>query len=146
MLKLFGLLTIFHQPQPSYNADARNPSYGVRLPGVPWDTTSWASWELQGGTGTHVVVTGPDHQQGGSRAPQQCSSDANRAGQKSVMHSGAPWRRKWQPTPVLLPGRSHGRRSLVDYSPWVRKESDTTKWLNPTQQSPRLTLSPFLPI
>ena len=30
-----------------------------------------------------------------------------------------PWRRKWQPTPVLLPGKSPGQRSLVDYSPWV---------------------------
>ena len=30
-----------------------------------------------------------------------------------------PWRRKWQPTPVLLPGRSHGQRSLVGYSPWM---------------------------
>ena len=29
-----------------------------------------------------------------------------------------PWRRKWQPTPVLLPGKSHGQRSLVGYSPW----------------------------
>ena len=37
-----------------------------------------------------------------------------------------PWRRKWQPTPVLLPGKFHGRRSLVGYSPWDRKESDTT--------------------
>ena len=33
-----------------------------------------------------------------------------------------PSRRKWQPTPVLLPGKSHGRRSLVGYSPWSRKE------------------------
>ena len=38
-----------------------------------------------------------------------------------------PWRRKWQPTPVLLAGESHGGRSLVDYSPWGRKESDTTE-------------------
>ena len=30
-----------------------------------------------------------------------------------------PWRRKWQPTPALLPRKSHGQRSLVDYSPWV---------------------------
>ena len=37
------------------------------------------------------------------------------------------WRRKWQPTPVFLPGESHGRRSLVDYSPRGRKESDTTE-------------------
>ena len=35
-----------------------------------------------------------------------------------------PWRRKWQSTPVLLPGKSHGQRSLVGYSPWGCKESD----------------------
>ena len=33
-----------------------------------------------------------------------------------------PWRRKWQPTPVFLPGESHGWRNLVGYSPWGRKE------------------------
>ena len=38
-------------------------------------------------------------------------------------------RRQWQPTPVLLPGKSHGRRSLVGCSPWGRKESDTTERL-----------------
>ena len=37
--------------------------------------------------------------------------------------------RKWQPTPVLLPGESHGGRSLVGYSSWGRKESDTTEQL-----------------
>ena len=37
------------------------------------------------------------------------------------------WRRAWQPTPVSLPGVSHGQRSLVAYSPWGRKESDTTE-------------------
>ena len=36
-------------------------------------------------------------------------------------------RRHWQPTPVLLPGGSHGRRSLVGYSPRGRRESDTTE-------------------
>ena len=41
-----------------------------------------------------------------------------------------PWRRKWQPTPVSLPGESHGQRSLVGYSPWGRKESDTTERLH----------------
>ena len=35
--------------------------------------------------------------------------------------------KKWQPTPVLLPGESHGGRSLVGYSPWGCKESDTTE-------------------
>ena len=38
-------------------------------------------------------------------------------------------RKQWQPTPVLLPGKSHGRRSLVGCSPWGRKESNTTEWL-----------------
>ena len=39
-------------------------------------------------------------------------------------------RRQWHPTPVLLPGKSHGQRSLVGCSPWGRKESDTTEWLH----------------
>ena len=38
-----------------------------------------------------------------------------------------PWRRAWQPTPVFLPGESHGQRSLVGYSPQGRKESDMTE-------------------
>ena len=38
-----------------------------------------------------------------------------------------PWRRKWQPTPVFLPGESHGQRSLAGYSLGGRTESDTTK-------------------
>ena len=41
-----------------------------------------------------------------------------------------PWGRKWQPTPVFLPGKFHGQRSLVDYSLWGHKESDRTKWLS----------------
>ena len=36
-------------------------------------------------------------------------------------------RGQWQPTPVLLPGKSHGRRSLVGCSPWGREESDMTE-------------------
>ena len=38
-----------------------------------------------------------------------------------------PWRRKWQPSPVFLPGKFHGQRSLVDYSPWGCKESDMSE-------------------
>ena len=41
-----------------------------------------------------------------------------------------PWRRKWQPTPVFLPGESHGQRSLVGYSSQGRKEWDTTERLH----------------
>ena len=38
-----------------------------------------------------------------------------------------PWRRKWQPTPVFLPGKSHGQSTLVSYSLKGRKESDVTE-------------------
>ena len=41
-----------------------------------------------------------------------------------------PWRRKWQPTPVFLPGEYHGERSLVGCSPWGHKESDRTERLH----------------
>ena len=41
-----------------------------------------------------------------------------------------PWRRKWQPPPIFLPGKSHGWRSLVGYSPWSREELDTTEQLH----------------
>ena len=40
------------------------------------------------------------------------------------------WRRQWQPTPVLVPEKSHGRRSLVGCSPWGHEESDTTERLH----------------
>ena len=46
------------------------------------------------------------------------------AGNAGLIHpwvGNIPWRRKWQHTPVFLPGKSHGQRSLVDYSPWGRK-------------------------
>ena len=46
----------------------------------------------------------------------------------SIPGSGrSPWRRKWQLTPVFLPGESHGQRSLVGHSPRGRKESDMTE-------------------
>ena len=49
----------------------------------------------------------------------------------SIPGSGKiPWRRQWQPTPVLLPGKSHGRRSLVSCSLWGHRESDTTERLH----------------
>ena len=46
-----------------------------------------------------------------------------------------PWRRKWQSTPVFLPGKCHRERSLAGYSPWRRKESDTTE---ATKQAPKM--------
>ena len=46
------------------------------------------------------------------------------------------WRKKWQHTPVFLPGESHGQRSLVGYSPWGHKESNMTKQLTHAKSLP----------
>ena len=54
-----------------------------------------------------------------------------------------PWRRKWHPNPVFLPGESHGQRSLVGYSPRGRKESDTTERLHFTSL---LSMPMFVPV
>ena len=54
-----------------------------------------------------------------------------------------PWRRALQPTPVFLPGESHGQRSLVGYSPWSHTESDMTKRLG--IHSGKLLYTPGIP-
>ena len=50
-----------------------------------------------------------------------------------------PWRRAWQPTPVFLPGESHGQRNLVDYCLWGLKESYVTE--RPCTQAPTIFIS-----
>ena len=54
-----------------------------------------------------------------------------------------PWRREWQPTPVFLPGESHGQKSLAGYSPWGRKESDMAERLTLPFSALELTAGPF---
>ena len=54
------------------------------------------------------------------------------------------WRRKWQPTPVFLPGKSHGRRSLVGYSPWGCKELDMTERLHFSLSAIKVASSAYL--
>ena len=69
------------------------------------------------------------------------AGDIGNAG--SISRSGRgkiPWSRKWKPTPVLLPGKSHGQRSLVGYSPWG-SELDMTKQLSSIQSLSRVQLS-----
>ena len=52
-----------------------------------------------------------------------------------------PWRRKWQPTPVLLPEEFHGQRSLVDYSPWLTKSQSQLSDQHFTGNLPYTTLN-----
>ena len=53
-----------------------------------------------------------------------------------------PWRRKWQLTPVFLPGGSHGQRSLVGYNPQGCKEPNTTERLSTPTEGPSVSLVP----
>ena len=64
--------------------------------------------------------------------PQWLSSkesaySAGDAGDIGLIPGKSPWRKKWQPIPVFLPGKSHEQRSKVGYNPRGRKESDTTE-------------------
>ena len=64
---------------------------------------------------------------------QECRSRLvkTRKGNKEMtLHREEKRRRQWHPTPVLLPGESHGRRSLVGCNPWGREELDTTERLH----------------
>ena len=51
-------------------------------------------------------------------------------GQDFYCLAGESWRRQWHPTPALLPGKSHGQRSLVGCRPWCHEESDRTERLH----------------
>ena len=58
-----------------------------------------------------------------------------------------PLKKEWQPTPLFLPGKPHGQRNLVGYSPWGCEESDTTEHahtIQNVQQGEKVTPSPLL--
>ena len=54
-------------------------------------------------------------------------TSAGDTGDVGLIHGKVPWKRKWQPTPVFLPGESSGQRRLAGYSPWGHKELNTTE-------------------
>ena len=59
---------------------------------------------------------------------KESACNAGVAGQEFYPQVGKiAWRRAWQPTPGFLPGKFHGQRGLVGYSPWYHKESGTTE-------------------
>ena len=73
-------------------------------------------------------MSGFPHGTGDKEPPCQCRRHRRRGFDSWVKK--IPRRRKWQPTPVSLPGESLGQRSLAGYSPWGGKESDTTERLS----------------
>ena len=74
-------------------------------------------------TGNQVNLTSGERRGTGDRIQLPMANDL-------ISHAYVMRRRRWHPTPVLLPGKSHGQRSLVGCSPWGHKESDTTERLH----------------
>jgi len=106
----------------------------------------WA-WPTSHIKQTHPACSKRSHSLGHSVLPQATGipsgtvvknppanvGDARDSG--SILGSGRSPRRKWQPTPVFLPEKSHGQRSLVAYSPWGHKELDTSEHTHVAQEA-----------
>ena len=67
-----------------------------------------------------------------------CGTESAHQCRRHKRRGFGPWSRKWHPTPVFLPGKFHGQRSLVGSCPWGRKESDTTEQLRKALSSKRI--------
>ena len=106
----------------------------VRLFAAPPGCSPWESPGKNTGVGCHFLLLGIFPTQGLNSNllsflhPQMNSLQLASPGKPRYMYTSSSfWRRKWQPTPVLVPGKSQGQRSLVGYSPWGRRESDATE-------------------
>ena len=100
----------------------------VRLLATPWTAAYQASpsmeFSRQEYWSTEVPLPSPPS---GAVVKNSPSNAEDTRDADLIPGSGRfPWSRKWQPTLVFLPGKFHGQRILTGYSPWGRKESDTT--------------------
>ena len=118
-------------------AEVLGSSLTVASKGIAWVGLSW--WEDSRGfvniRRLQVTETQPelasDRREGfpggtGGKEPT-CQSRRRKRHGFDPWVGKVPWRRAWQPIPGFLPGESHAQRSLVGYSPWSCKESDTTE-------------------
>ena len=92
----------------------------VRVESLGWEESSWKSKARKMGKCTICIFLFVTYME-----PRKMVLMKLFAGQQ-WRH----WRRQWHPTPVLLPGKSHGQRSLVGCSPWGREELDTPERLH----------------
>ena len=98
-----------------------NPQGQRRLAGYnPWGRNELDTTE-QLSTAQHSYGRGLPWWLSGKESVCQCRRHEFHPWVKKIL-----WRRKWQPTPVFLPRKSHGQRNLVSYSPCDRKELDMT--------------------
>ena len=84
-----------------------------------WTSASWVPWWLSG---------------------KESACECKRRG-LDPWFGRIPWRRKWQPTPVFLLGKSHGQRSLADYRPWSCQELDTNEVTEHVLRAPWINMN-----
>ena len=84
-----------------------------------------ALWKTRGKQMGRKQVVGPPR--GHSGKESACQSWRRKTRMIDPGLKKIPWRRAWQPTPVFLPGESHGQRSLAGSTPWCCQESDSTE-------------------
>ena len=138
-------------------------SSGIDLQGTRWcqNRESWASLVVQWlricptmqGTQVRSLVqedhtchgaTKPVHHNSGGAGGKEPACQRRRQERRSFNPwvGKIPWRRAWPPTPVFLPGESHGQRSLAGHSPWDWKELDTAEQLTYTATAELRLYSP----
>ena len=119
----YAKVPYFRVACPSPHQSSLLTSFQMMSPGTPRrKTTFWVP-------GISTIPPG-----GTCGKENACQCRGHKRGSSNPWLRKMPWRRKWQPTPVFLPGESHGRRSLVGYHPWGHKELDTSEALTPLQQ------------
>ena len=97
----------------------RQETQEMRVSSLGWEDT------LEEGIATHFSILGLPWWLRQERICLQCRRPRFGSWIRKV-----PWRRKWQSTPALFSGKSHGRRRLIGYSPWGCKQLDTTEQLH----------------
>ena len=101
--------------QPAAEAEKFHGKHGERRDSR---IEGWRDWEVE--LGQHLLG-------GFSGKESSCQCRRRRRHRFGLWVGTMPWNRKWQPTPLFLPGEFHGQRSLVDPRSWGHKESDTTE-------------------
>ena len=91
--------------------------------GIWWSSDGWECRDRQGSE----LDFWRSFPGGSSGKEPTCQSRRHKTHGFDPWVGKVPWRRKWQPTPLFLPGESHGQRNLVDCSPWDHKELYMTK-------------------
>ena len=112
------------------NSMDRGPWWAT-VHGVAQSQTQLSHWTELNWTETHLLgFPAETHLLGfpGDKVVKNLPANAGDTG--LIPGSGRSPRRKWQPTPIFLPGGSHGQKRLAGYSPWGCRELAMTQWLN----------------